>query len=71
MHGTADKIIPVWHGRKLYELAPGTKRAYWVEGAGHNNLLRIAGTNYYTGIESFLNDIGTKKTGANVIRPPR
>jgi fermentation-respiration switch protein FrsA (DUF1100 family) len=71
MHGTADKIIPVWHGRKLYELAPGPKRAWWVEGAGHNNLLQIGGMNYFTGIESFLNDMVEKETGTNDIRPSR
>lgn len=71
MHGTADTVIPVWHGRKLYELAPEPKQAYWVAGAGHNNLIQIAGTNYYTGIESFLKDIETKRNGARVTRPPR
>jgi fermentation-respiration switch protein FrsA (DUF1100 family) len=61
MHGTADQLIPVWHGQKLYELAPEPKRAYWVEGAGHNNLLQIAGTNYFSGLRTYLEDIRTQK----------
>jgi len=61
MHGTADELIAVWHGKKLYELAPDPKRAYWVEGAGHNDLVHIAGTNYFSGIQTFLDDIQTQK----------
>jgi pimeloyl-ACP methyl ester carboxylesterase len=34
VHGTADPIIPVAHGRKLVEQIPGAK-GLWLEGVGH------------------------------------
>ena len=34
VHGTADPVIPVEHGRKLVELIPGA-RALWLPGIGH------------------------------------
>ncbi len=38
IHGEADKVIPVSHGRRLYEAANEPKRAHFVPGAGHNDL---------------------------------
>ena len=62
IHGTADNVIGCWHGRRLYELANEPKLAWWVEGAGHNNLMIVAGINeYYTMIDTFYRDLFTKK----------
>lgn len=38
IHGTADQLVPVWHGQKLYDLAHQPKYSLWVEGADHNDL---------------------------------
>jgi abhydrolase domain-containing protein 17 len=38
IHGTADQLVPVWHGQKLYDLANQPKYSLWVEGADHNDL---------------------------------
>lgn len=38
IHGTADQLVPVWHGQKLYDLARPPKYSLWVEGADHNDL---------------------------------
>lgn len=38
IHGTLDRIIPVEHGRNVYELAGGPKRLEIFEGAGHGDL---------------------------------
>lgn len=35
VHGTADQIIPVAHGRKLVEIIAGAE-GWWLEGVGHN-----------------------------------
>lgn len=35
IHGTADKMIDLWHGKKLYEEAREPKQYLWVAGAGH------------------------------------
>ncbi|WP_298813963.1 alpha/beta hydrolase [uncultured Roseibium sp.] len=38
VHGTQDVVIPVEHGKKLYERAEDPKEILIVEGAAHNNL---------------------------------
>jgi uncharacterized protein len=35
IHGTADRVVPFRHGRKLFELANEPKQFIEVEGAGH------------------------------------
>lgn len=37
-HGTADKTIPVHHGRNLYELAPNGEELWISEGGTHESL---------------------------------
>jgi len=46
MHGTRDFVIPWSHGQQLLAAASEPKRAYWVEGAGHNDLALVAGAGY-------------------------
>ena len=53
IHGTADEVIPVAHGRRLYEAAPNPKQALWVEGAHHNDLALIAGERYWSALTAF------------------
>jgi fermentation-respiration switch protein FrsA (DUF1100 family) len=43
MHGMEDEIIPIDHGRRLFNAASEPKRALWVEGAGHNDFMLVAG----------------------------
>jgi fermentation-respiration switch protein FrsA (DUF1100 family) len=38
VHGTADRVIPVEHGKRLYETAGDPKQLAIVEGAGHSDL---------------------------------
>lgn len=53
IHGTRDLIIPVWHGRRLFDAADEPKVALWVEGAGHNDLAWVAGDRYATAFREF------------------
>jgi fermentation-respiration switch protein FrsA (DUF1100 family) len=53
IHGTADAVIPVSHGRRLYEAASNPKQALWVEGAGHNDLALVAGQRYWDALTAF------------------
>ena len=53
IHGTEDEVIAFRHGRRLYERAPGTRKHYWVEGAGHNDLVARAGANYSAVLREF------------------
>jgi fermentation-respiration switch protein FrsA (DUF1100 family) len=45
LHGDRDSIVPVSHGRKLFEAARQPKHLHVFPGLGHNDLLR-AGTRY-------------------------
>ena len=53
IHGTHDRIVPLSHGRQLYARARGPKQALWVERAGHNDLLWVAGERYWDALRRF------------------
>ncbi|MBE9168206.1 alpha/beta hydrolase [Pleurocapsales cyanobacterium LEGE 06147] len=53
IHGKADEIVPWSHGQKLFAAANHPKLAFWVEGAGHNNVLTIAGEKYTDTLQQF------------------
>jgi alpha-beta hydrolase superfamily lysophospholipase len=53
MHGVDDEIIPLWHGRALFERAREPKLALWVEHAGHNDVPLVAGTSYAGTLRKF------------------
>ena len=50
IHGDHDDIVPVAHGRALFEAAPQPKTIEIVRGAGHNDLLDAMGASYGTTI---------------------
>ncbi|MDY7020835.1 MAG: alpha/beta hydrolase [Cyanobacteriota bacterium] len=54
IHGSQDRVIPFWHGQKLYAQANKPKMAFWVEGANHNDLLEVAGQRYPETLETFI-----------------
>lgn len=60
IHGEADRTIPIWHGKKLYALAPEPKFAYWVKGAGHNDVLYVNEAEYWRQILAFAGFVGKK-----------
>jgi len=57
IHSTRDMVIPVWHGRKLYALAPEPKYAFWVQDADHNNLVEYAGEEYFVRLREFADSL--------------
>jgi hypothetical protein len=59
--GKADKIIPFWHGEKLFEAANEPKFKLWVDDAGHNDLVMAAGNSYWDTIKRFADFIKSKK----------
>ncbi|MEM9451534.1 MAG: alpha/beta hydrolase [Cyanobacteria bacterium P01_E01_bin.6] len=59
IHGTADQTIPLWHGETLFEHALAPKEALWIEGAGHNDLVWVAGDRYINTIKRFIDQLDT------------
>ena len=57
IHGLKDRIIGSWHGKKLFEAASEPKVSYWVEEAGHNDLIHVAGSEYFLKILEFTTRI--------------
>ncbi len=57
IHGDRDRVIPQSHGKALFEKAAEPKEFYDVPGAGHNDILYVAGENYWKRLEDFLNRV--------------
>ncbi|MDF7808080.1 alpha/beta hydrolase [Pontiellaceae bacterium B12219] len=54
IHGTKDRLIPLWHGKKLYAAAPEPKARFWIEEGGHNNYAYVAEERYTETISAFI-----------------
>ncbi len=57
MHGSADSIIPPWHGEKLFQLANSPKQLVLLEKAGHNDVGFSARPAYLAAIKSFRDQL--------------
>jgi abhydrolase domain-containing protein 17 len=57
IHGTSDKIVSLWHGKKLCSAAREPKTCLWIEGADHNDLISVAGSKYWQGLERFVSKL--------------
>lgn len=53
IHGRQDVVIPIWHGRELFENAPEPKFFNEIEGAGHDDVPEVAGADYWERIKDF------------------
>jgi pimeloyl-ACP methyl ester carboxylesterase len=58
LHGDRDDIVPLEHGRALFEAAPGPKKMHVVEGAGHNDILDRAGEELVAAIAAWASEHG-------------
>ncbi len=58
IHGDRDEVVPFRLGRRLYDLALPPKEFYEVAGAGHNDLIRTASTEYTKRLRDFLSHLG-------------
>lgn len=52
IHGTQDETVPFTHGERLFRAAPAGSAHLWVEGAGHNNVVEVAGDAYWQALAS-------------------
>jgi pimeloyl-ACP methyl ester carboxylesterase len=65
IHGTADTIVPLCYGRRLFEAAPPTsgqsvaKTFAELRGAGHNDILYVARDEYRKSVRDFLDRVAS------------
>ena len=59
LHATGDEVIPVGHGRRLYQAAPPPKTFVELRG-GHGDAFDLDSANYFGAIERFLAPRATK-----------
>nr|WP_293203521.1 MULTISPECIES: alpha/beta hydrolase [unclassified Microcoleus] len=57
IHGKADRVVPFWHGEQLFAAAKQPKLNFWVDRAGHNDLMEVAGDRYATTLRRFVGAI--------------
>src|SRR5207249_4233281 len=57
LHGDRDDIVPLSHGWALFEAAPEPKRMHVFPGAGHNDLLQLAGAEFARVIASWASGL--------------
>ncbi|NES68557.1 MAG: alpha/beta hydrolase [Okeania sp. SIO2D1] len=55
IHGNSDRVIPFSHGKQLFNTANEPKLSFWVDGAGHIDLLEVAGKRYEKVMIEFAN----------------
>lgn len=55
IHGNADRVVPFSHGKQLFTAANKPKLSFWVDGAGHIDLLEVAGERYEKVMTEFAN----------------
>jgi fermentation-respiration switch protein FrsA (DUF1100 family) len=53
MHGEADEIVPLWHGQRLFQVAPEPKRLLVMPGAHHNDFMWVAAERYAQALREF------------------
>ena len=54
IHGQRDEVIAPWHGRRLFQALPESRRSsLWVERAGRNDLAQVAGQSYWDALAAF------------------
>lgn len=59
IHGSADMLVPLAHGRKLYDVFQGPKEFLEISGGGHNDLYRS--DLFWPEIEKFLKKVSSRR----------
>ncbi len=58
IHGANDTIVPMRHGRSIYDALPGTKQWLELPTAGHNDVVTEGGAAYFKAIDTFVRGLG-------------
>lgn len=57
MHGSVDRVIPLHHGQTLFNHAKPPKQFVVVDGAGHNDVMAVAGLQYVQALQAFTQQL--------------
>lgn len=57
IHGRNDQVVPFWHGQRVFMAANEPKAFVAVDGAGHNDILFVAGKRYFDSIRAFAGSL--------------
>ncbi len=68
IHGENDSVIPIWHGRMLFNKAKQPKTFCWLKGIGHNDLPQSIRSEYWDSIDRFVNLIEKTSPSAGLPR---
>ena len=64
IHGKNDRVVPFWHGKKLYAAAPGPKEHLWIENAEHMDYAYVAEERYFDKISDFIDGISSYQSSS-------
>lgn len=70
IHGRRDGIVAFRHGETLYDRAPSPKMRLWVDGAGHNDVMRTAGDAYWKALADFERCVSATAPGRSAAMSP-
>jgi fermentation-respiration switch protein FrsA (DUF1100 family) len=57
IHGRNDQVVPFWHGERVFQAANEPKQFVAVDGAGHNDVVFVAGKKYFKAIQQFAGSL--------------
>jgi alpha-beta hydrolase superfamily lysophospholipase len=57
LHGTADEMIPLWHGERLFAAAREPKMKLFISGATHGGVVDTAKDKYWTTLRCFAESL--------------
>ncbi len=57
IHGTADTVVPFWHGEKLYAAITARKARLFIEGGPHAGLADFTGPRYWEELKKFTDSL--------------
>lgn len=63
MYGKADRVIPFWHGEKLFATANEPKRVLVIDNGGHDDFREVASKKYDRALQEFTQLISQEGTG--------
>ncbi|NEW44118.1 alpha/beta hydrolase [Nocardia cyriacigeorgica] len=57
MHGDQDELLPLEHARRLYAAAPDPKKLVVYPGAGHNDIIALAGGLWIDTVTTWVREV--------------